>query len=70
LVSQGDTPPDTTNANSVQSFAIGQAVEAANTSKSVALKDIAATVKQGDPANLAEANSAIMKGVSPEEAIL
>jgi len=36
----------------------------------VALKDIAATVKQGDPANLAGANSAIMKGVSPEEAIL
>ena len=31
LVSQGDTPPDTTNANSVQSFTIGQAVEAVNT---------------------------------------
>ena len=70
LVSQGDIPPDTTNVSSVQSFAIGQAIEAANTSKSVALQDIAATIKEGDPASLAEAISAIMKGASPDEAAM
>lgn len=68
-VSSGDTPPILT-AKAVESYAVGQAVEAAETAKLVALQDIMATAKSGDAAQLAEAIGAIMQGASPDEAVL
>ncbi|MDD2722286.1 MAG: polyphosphate kinase 2 [Gallionella sp.] len=68
-VSAGDTPPVLTPAG-VQSFAVGEAVEAANTAKSEALKDILIAAQKGGASQLIESVSAVMAGASPDEAAM
>jgi len=63
----GDMSPQLTP-KGIESFAVGQAVEAATTAKVVALQDILSTIEPGDTAALAKALGAIMDGSSPDDA--
>jgi len=68
-VKSGDTPPTLTS-KGVESYVVDQSVEAAATAKVTALHDIISAIKPGDAAGLAEAVNAIMKGASPDDAVL
>lgn len=69
LASNGDTPPVLTP-EAVKSYAVGEAVAAANTAKSEALKDILVTAGKGGSRELIEAVSSVMAGASPDEAAM
>ena len=62
----GDVPPRL-NAAAVESFVVGESVDAAQTSKVVAVKDILAHAGGGSH-ELIESLEAIIKGASPEDA--
>lgn len=69
LATSGDVPPKLTAAG-VESFEVGQAIEAATESKIVAVRDIISAVQPGDTAGLAKALGAIMDGASPDDAAI
>jgi polyphosphate kinase 2 len=64
----GDIPPKL-NMAAVESFVVGEAVDAAQTSKIVAVKDILAHAGGGSH-ELIESLEAIIKGASPEDAAI
>lgn len=64
----GDIPPVLT-ADGVESFEVGQAVEAAQSSKAVAVRDILGHIKPGDTETLIQTMDAIMSGASPDDAV-
>ncbi|MDP1593372.1 MAG: polyphosphate kinase 2 [Gallionella sp.] len=67
VTKRGDMSPQLT-AKGIESFAVGQAVEAATTAKVIALQDILSAIEPGDTAALAKALGAIMDGASPDDA--
>ena len=67
--SAGDIAP-TTNTQGIETFAIGEAVAAAQESKIVAVKDILAAQPPGDAHALARTLKTIMAGASPEDALV
>lgn len=69
LASRGDVPSDLTAAG-VESFEVGQAIEAATASKIVAVRDILSAIKPGDTAGLADVLGAIIDGASPDDAVV
>ena len=66
-VAQGDIPPSLSE-QGVESFAIEQAVDAAEGAKSAALHDILSRIKPGDVDSLNEVLTAILDGSSPDDA--
>ena len=64
----GDIPPVMT-AEGVESFEIGQAIEAAQSSKATAMQDILGNIKPGDTETLMQTLEAIMSGASPDDAV-
>ena len=64
----GDIPPVLT-AEGVESFEVGQAVEAAQSSKATAVQDIVSNIKPGDTDALLETLEAVMSGASPDDAV-
>ena len=66
-VVRGDTPP-ILSGDGIESFVVKQAVDAATSSKVVAVKDILAKVTPGDTEQLVTAIRTIMEGASPDDA--
>ncbi len=66
IVKQGDVPPSQT-ARGVESFTVNEAVDAAQESKLVAMKDILGQAGKGSP-EMIESLKAILAGASPEDA--
>ncbi|WP_035383549.1 polyphosphate kinase 2 [Ferriphaselus sp. R-1] len=66
-VASGDTPPELTS-QAIESYVVDQALEAATSSKIVAVQDILAHAQPDDAANLAKMLGAIMDGASPDDA--
>ncbi len=65
--SAGDIAPSA-SAKGIETFAVTEAVDAAQESKVVAVKDILAVAALGDTAALAKTLEAIMAGASPDDA--
>ena len=65
----GDTAPSTEPAKLVQ-FVVSESVDAAQTSKVTAVKDIIRNAGGGDPAALAKSLRAIVAGASPDDAAM
>ncbi len=63
----GDIAPSA-SAKGIKTFAVTEAVDAAQESKIVAVKDILAAASLGDTASLAKTLEAIMAGASPDDA--
>jgi polyphosphate kinase 2 len=66
--SSGDIAPARTP-RTIEAYAVGEAVDAAQTSKQVALADILEGAANGNAGELAAALRAIMAGASPDDAI-
>jgi len=64
----GDIAPAHTP-RTIEAYAVGEAIDAAQTSKAVALRDILEGAANGNAAQLAGALRAIMAGASPDDAI-
>jgi polyphosphate kinase 2 len=64
---EGDVPPVLTESD-IESFVIDESIEAAESSKAVAMKDIVGNIKSGDTKTLAETLEAVLAGASPEDA--
>lgn len=65
--SNGDISPDLTDAG-IESFVVGESIEAALSSKETAIQDIISTIKAGDTQTLAGTLDAILAGASPDDA--
>ena len=65
--SSGDIAP-TASAQGIETFAVDEAIAAAQESKLVAVKDILTQMTPGDTVSLAKTLEAIMAGASPEDA--
>ena len=65
--SSGDIAP-TASERGIESYAVGEAIAAAQESKIVAVKDILTQMVPGDTVSLAKTLEAIMAGASPEDA--
>ena len=68
-VAEGDIAPAASQ-QAIETFAVDEAIAAAQESKIVAVKDILAAQPPGDTAALAKTLQAIMAGASPEDALV
>jgi len=64
----GDIPPRL-GPKSIETFAVSEAVNAANESKAYAIQDIAGRIAGGDAADVAETFDAILAGASPDDVL-
>jgi len=64
---EGDIASDLTQAG-IESFVVGQAIEAAQSSKEIAVQDILSHIKEGDTQTLTLTLESILAGASPDDA--
>jgi len=64
----GDVAPAHTP-QTIEAYAVGEAIDAAQTSKVIALRDIVEAAGNGSAGELAKSLRAIMAGASPDDAI-